>query len=70
MEYLAKVWSGNDLYEAHVDVRVYDGEPEVEFCTSFCFRNLAIETLDEVTTEYIQDLLLNEAWEMYCREVD
>lgn len=70
MEYLAKVWSGNDLYEAHVDVRVYDGEPEVEFCTDFGYINDEVAVLDESVTDYIQDLLLDEAWQMYTREVD
>ena len=70
MEYLAKVWSGNDLYEAHVDVRVYDGEPEAEFCVDFGYINNEVAVLHESVTEHIQDLLLNEAWEMYCREVE
>ena len=70
MEYLAQVWSGNDLYEARVDVRVYDGEPEVEFCSAeLAWINNSVADLDEVT-EHIQELLLEEAWQMYIEEAE
>ena len=71
MEFLAQVWVGNDKYEAHVDVRgTAFGEPEVEFCTDFGYINDEVAVLHESVTDHIQDLLLEEAWEMYTREVE
>ena len=69
MEYLAKIHHAGAKIEAHVDVRSYQGEVEVEFCTNFAYVDDEITTLDEVN-EMLQMLLIDNAYEQWVTEVD
>ena len=64
MEYLAEVKIEDVKYESHVDVREYDGELEVEFCTGFGFINDTVEMLNDIP-ESVQEMLLDEGADMY-----
>ena len=64
MDYLAKVTIEGVLYEAHVDVREYDGDLEAELSTAIVYAD------DEACAAYgmpdsVIDLLLDEACDMY-----
>ena len=64
MDYLAKVTVEGVLYEAHVEVREYDGELEAGLNTSLIYIDdkvhLAVDVSDAVIDE-----LLDEAADMY-----
>lgn len=71
MEYLATAYHAGHKYEAHVTVvpaRWSKEELDSEFCTSFCFVDDAIETLDEKCSELVQLMLLDDACDQYIRE--
>ena len=65
MDYLAKVTIEGVLYEAHVDVREYDGELEAEFSTCLGWVDDVVCDLYTEFTTTIQDELLDEAADMY-----
>ena len=65
MDYLAKVTIEGVLYEAHVDVREYDGELEAEFSTSLGYVDDVVCALYTEFTTTVQDALLDEAADMY-----
>ena len=73
MEYLAKVWHAGHTYEAHVTVtpshwsRLED-EWDAEFCTSFCYVDDAIETLEEQCSKVVQLMLLDDARDQHIAE--
>ncbi len=69
MEYLAKIHHAGSKIEAHVDIRSYQGEVEVEFSTSFAYVDDEIVTLDEVE-DTLQMLLIDDAYEQWVMEVD
>jgi len=64
MDYLAKVNIDGVIYEAHVDVREYDGELEAWFSTTVAYVNDDPVSVSKVHTN-IQDALLDEAYDMY-----
>jgi hypothetical protein len=68
MDYLAKVTVDGVLYEAHVDVREYDGELEAELNTSLIYINDKVHLAALVSDDIIDDLL-DEGCDMY-REDD
>ncbi len=70
MEYLAKVYHAGHTYEAHVTVTQCGDDLEPEFCTSFCFVDDAIETLDEQCSEVVQMMLLDDACDQWAMEDD
>ena len=64
MDYLAKVTIEGVLYEAHVDVREYDGELEADFSTSLVYIDDKVHTSTDVS-DVVIDELLDEAADMY-----
>ena len=64
MDYLAKVTIEGVVYEAHVDVREYDGELDAELCTNFAYVDDEIVIIEEMD-EYLQQTLIDEAADMY-----
>jgi len=64
MDYLAKVTIEGVLYEAHVDVREYDGELEAEFSTSLVYVDNRVYGMEAVSSVVLDDLL-DEAADMY-----
>ena len=64
MDYLAKVTIEGVLYEAHVDVREYDGELEADLNTSLIYINDKVHLASDVPCEVL-DELLDEAADMY-----
>lgn len=67
MEYLAKLKLEDVEYEAHVDVRTYDGGVECEFSTNFGYIDDVVYTLDDIP-DMIQDKLLEEACDMFNQD--
>ena len=68
MEYLAEAWHAGHKYEAHVTVTPCGDDLEPEFCTSFCYVDDAIETLEEQCSEIVQLMLLDDACDQYIAE--
>ena len=68
MEYLAKVYHAGHTYEAHVTVTQCGDDLEPEFCTSFCYVDDVIETLEEQCSEVVQLMLLDDACDQYIAE--
>jgi hypothetical protein len=64
MDYLAKVTIEGVIYEAHVDVREYDGELEAEFSTSLVYVDNRVYGMEAVSSVVLDDLL-DEAADMY-----
>jgi hypothetical protein len=64
MDYLAKVTIEGVVYEAHVDVREYDGELEADLNTALVYINDKVHLAADVEGAII-DLLLDEACEQY-----
>ena len=64
MDYLAKVTIEGVVYEAHVDVREYDGELEADLSTSLIYINDEVHLEADVSGDVI-DELLDEAYDMY-----
>ena len=64
MDYLAKVTIEGVVYEAHVDVREYDGELEADLSTSLVYIDDKVHTSSDVS-DVVIDLLLDEAADMY-----
>ena len=64
MDYLAKVTIEGVVYEAHVDVREYDGELEAEFSTSLVYVDDKVHGMDAVSS-IVLDALLDEGADMY-----
>ena len=64
MDYLAKVTIEGVLYEAHVDVREYDGELEADLSTSLVYVDDKVHTSSDVEVCVIE-ALLDEAADMY-----
>jgi hypothetical protein len=64
MDYLAKVTIEGVLYEAHVDVREYDGELEADLSTSLVYIDDKVHTSSDVS-DVVIDLLLDEGADMY-----
>ena len=64
MDYLAKVTIEDVLYEAHVDVREYDGELEADLSTSLIYIDDKVH-LAALVSDAIIDELLDEAADMY-----
>jgi hypothetical protein len=64
MDYLAKVTIEGVVYEAHVDVREYDGELEADLSTSLVYIDDKVHASADVSDAVI-DLLLDEAADMY-----
>ena len=64
MDYLAKVTIEGVVYEAHVDVREYDGELEADLNTSLIYINDKVHLASDVPYEVL-DELLEEAYDMY-----
>ena len=64
MDYLAKVAIEGVVYEAHVDVREYDGELEAEFSTSLVYVDDRVYGMDDVSS-IVLDALLDEGADMY-----
>jgi len=64
MDYLAKVTIEGVLYEAHVDVREYDGELEADLSTSLIYIDDKVHLAADVSDAVI-DELLDEACDMY-----
>ena len=64
MDYLAKVTIEGVLYEAHADVREYDGELEADLNTSLVYIDDKVHLASDVPSEII-DALLDEAADMY-----
>ena len=64
MDYLAKVTIEGVLYEAHVDVREYDGELEADLSTSLVYIDDKVHTSTDVSDAVIEELL-DEAYDMY-----
>jgi hypothetical protein len=64
MDYLAKVTIEGVVYEAHVDVREYDGELEADLSTSLIYINDKVHLASDVPCEVL-DELLDEAYDMY-----
>ena len=64
MDYLAKVTIEGVLYEAHVDVREYDGELEADLSTSLIYIDDKVHLAADVS-DVVIDRLLDEAADMY-----
>ena len=64
MDYLAKVTIEGVVYEAHVDVREYDGELEAEFSTTLVYVDDRVYGMEAVSSVVLDDLL-DEAADMY-----
>jgi hypothetical protein len=64
MDYLAKVTIEGVLYEAHVDVREYDGELEADLSTSLIYIDDKVHLAADVS-DSVLDELLDEACDMY-----
>jgi len=64
MDYLAKVTVEGVVYEAHVEVREYDGELEADLNTALIYINDEVHLAADVSDE-VQDALLDEAADMY-----
>ena len=64
MDYLAKVTIEGVVYEAHVDVREYDGELEADLNTSLIYIDDKVHLASDVSDTII-DELLDEAADMY-----
>ena len=64
MSYLAKVTVEGVVYEAHVEVREYDGELEADLNTSLIYINDEVHLAADVSDEVL-DELLDEAADMY-----
>lgn len=64
MDYLAKVTIEGVIYEAHVDVREYDGELEADLSTSLIYIDDKVHLAADVSDAVI-DELLDEACDMY-----
>ena len=64
MDYLAKVTIEGVVYEAHVDVREYDGELEADFSTSLVYVDDRVYGMEAVSSAVLDDLL-DEAADMY-----
>ena len=64
MDYLAKVKIDGVVYEAHVDVREYDGELEADLSTSLIYIDDKVHLAADVSDAVI-DELLDEACDMY-----
>ena len=64
MDYLAKVTIEGVLYEAHVDVREYDGELEADLSTSLIYIDDKVHLAADVS-DAVLDELLDEAADMY-----
>jgi hypothetical protein len=64
MDYLAKVTIEGVVYEAHVDVREYDGELEADLNTSLIYINDKVHLASDVPYGVL-DELLEEAYDMY-----
>ena len=64
MDYLAKATIEGVVYEAHVDVREYDGELEADLNTSLIYINDKVHLAADVESAII-DELLDEAADMY-----
>jgi len=64
MDYLAKVTIEGVVYEAHVDVREYDGELEADLSTSLIYIDDKVHLAADVSDAVI-DELLDEACDMY-----
>ena len=64
MDYLAKVTIEGVLYEAHVEVREYDGELEADLNTSLIYIDDKVHLAADVPDTII-DELLDEAADMY-----
>ena len=69
MDYLAKVYHLQTKIEAHVDVRSYQDEVEVEFLTCYAFIDDEVVLLDEVH-ELIRQALLDDAHDQWAMEAD
>jgi len=67
MDYLAKVTIDGVLYEAHVDVRAYDGEVEGELNTSLIYIDDKVHLAVDVS-DVVIDALLDEACDMYLAD--
>jgi hypothetical protein len=57
MDYLAKVTIEGVVYEAHVDVREYDGELEADLSTSLVYIDDMVHTSSDVSDVVIDELL-------------
>ena len=64
MDYLAKVTIEGVLYEAHVEVREYDGELEADLNTALIYIDDKVHLAADVS-DAVQDALLDEAADMY-----
>ena len=64
MDYLAEVTIEGVVYEAHVNVREYDGELEAEFSTSLVYVNDRVYGIDDVSSIVLYSLL-DEGADMY-----
>ena len=64
MDYLAKVTIEGVIYEAHVDVREYDGELEADLSTSLVYIDDKVHLATDVS-DVVIDELLDEAADMY-----
>jgi hypothetical protein len=64
MDYLAKVKIDGVVYEAHVDVREYDGELEADLSTSLIYIDDKVHLAADVS-DSVLDELLDEACDMY-----
>ena len=64
MDYLAKVKIDGVVYEAHVDVREYDGELEADLSTSLIYIDDKVHLAADVS-DAVLDELLDEAADMY-----
>ena len=64
MDYLAKINFAGHTYEAHVDVREYDGELEADLSTSLIYIDDKVHLAADVS-DAVLDELLDEAADMY-----
>ena len=64
MDYLAKVTIEGVVYEAHVDVREYDGELEADLSTYLVYIDDKVHLAADVS-DVVIDELLDEAADMY-----
>jgi len=64
MDYLAKVTIEGVLYEAHVDVREYDGELEAGLNTALIYIDDKVHLAADVSDAVLEELL-DEAADMY-----
>ena len=67
MDYLAKVTIEGVIYEAHVDVREYDGELEADLSTSLVYIDDKVHLAIDVS-DVVIDALLDEACDMYLAD--